>query len=77
MRHKFLKVAALFAAGVFAMNVGAQNWTDKTSLLTNPSFESQEGATDLTSGWEGPNEGWTLTPSDAPGYSQAGSGGTQ
>ena len=44
MRHKFLKVAALFVAGAFAMNVGAQ--TDVTSqYLTNADFEAGTAST--------------------------------
>ena len=50
MRHKFLKVAALFVAGAFTMNAWAQ--TDVTSLyLVNPSFEilkASDGTTDVT-----------------------------
>ncbi len=69
------KLNKLFAILIAVLGVGslsAQTWTDKTSLLVNPSFEGQTGATNLTSGWGAPSTGWTLTPSDAPANSQSG-----
>ena len=69
---KLNKLFAILFAVLGVQTLSAQEWTDKTSLLVNPSFESQTGASNLTSGWGAPTEGWTLTPSAAPANSQAG-----
>ena len=69
---KLNKLFAILFAVLGVTTLKAQEWTDKTSLLVNPSFESETGKTNLTSGWSAPSAGWTLAPSKAPSNSQAG-----
>ena len=54
-------------------SVIAQTWEDYTSKIVNPSFESDEASTNLTTGnpW-GTGTGWTITPSSQPANSQSG-----
>ena len=71
---KYNKLFAILFAVLGVTTLKAQEWTDKTSLLVNPSFESETTATDLGSGkngWGGPT-GWILSPSTAPSNSQSG-----
>ena len=71
---KLNKLCAILFAVLGVTTLKAQEWTDKTSLLVNPSFESETTATDLGSGkngWGGPT-GWILSPSTAPSNSQSG-----
>ena len=71
---KLNKLFAILIAVLGVTTLKAQNWTDKTSLLANPSFENETTATNLGSGkngWGGPT-GWILSPSTAPANSQSG-----
>ena len=69
------KLNRLFAILIAVLGVGslsAQEWTDKTSLIANPSFESQTGATDLTKTWNSTITDWTFSPSSSLSNSQVG-----
>ncbi len=71
---KYNKLFAILFAVLGMTTLKAQEWTDKTSLLANPSFENETTATNLGSGkngWGGPT-GWILSPSTAPSNSQSG-----
>ena len=75
MKRKLL-FAALCAVGALGGQLRAQGtWTDKTSVITNPSFETGTVQSDLTTcGWATdrvPN--WTISPS-SPSNSQVGIG---
>lgn len=70
MKHYKLMMASLLLA-IGGGSAVAQTWEDYTSKITNPSFEADEAKGDLTSGWNS-TQGWTITPSSAPKYSQVG-----
>jgi hypothetical protein len=71
------KIKQLFAAALLFCSTGtwAETWTDKTSLITNPSFETDAAISDLTGcGWATDRAtGWTITPS-SPSNAQVGIG---
>ena len=72
------KLKLLFAACALLLGAGqtwAQGWTDKTSVINNPSFEADDAIQDLKScGWATDRAtGWTIAP-DSPGNSQVGIG---
>ena len=56
-------------------SASAQTWTDKTSVITNPSFEKDDAIADLKScGWATDRAtGWTIAP-NSPSNSQVGIG---
>lgn len=70
---KLLLTAFALLGGVNLAN--AIDWTDKTSLITNPSFETDEAISNLTTcGWATDRAtGWTIAP-NSPGNSQVGIG---
>ena len=71
---KLLFTGLAFLGGVFSANAQV-SWTDKTSLITNPSFETDEAISDLKGcGWATDRvTGWTIAPS-SPGSAQVGVG---
>lgn len=74
MRKLKLLLAAFALFGVSAAYADVA-WTNKTSVITNPSFETDEAISNLTScGWATDRvTGWTIAP-NSPGNSQVGVG---
>lgn len=71
MKRKLL-LAALLVVGALGFKANAQ-WTDYTSAITNPSFETGDAIENLTScGWATDRAaGWTIAPS-SPSNAQIG-----
>ena len=69
MKKKLLfLLGGAFLGGLFSLNVSAQiSWTDKTTLITNPSFETDDAIQDLKNcGWSADRAtGWTISPSSS------------
>lgn len=65
MKRKLLFAA--FMALCAWVNTYAVDWTDKTSVITNPSFETDAATSDLTTcGWATDRvTGWTVLPASA------------
>lgn len=61
MKKRFLTLLGGALLGLFSMNVSAEaTWTDVTEKITNPSFESDEGSSNLESTTTNVT-GWTKT----------------
>ena len=67
MKHLKLFLALLALVGVSLTTNAQISWTDKTSLITNPSFEDDDAILDLKGcGWATDRvNGWTIAPSSS------------
>ena len=65
MKRKLFLLLALMLG--FVSGIKAVDWTDKTSVVTNPSFETGDAISDLTTcGWATNRvTGWTIAPESA------------
>jgi len=63
MKIKHLLTCAAIALGCGSM--WAQTWTDYTSKITNPSFETGTPLSDPKTGYSTTCDGWTVTPASA------------
>jgi len=62
MKKKLLLLGAVLLSGLSGW---AQTWTDYTSKITNPSFETGTPLSDPKTGYSTTCDGWTVTPASA------------